>query len=141
LLSRREYSTAEITGRLLDRGYAEQDVQAAVVSLRQEGLLDDARAGRAHVRTSALVKGRGRHRIRRELEARGLDRTAIDIAVGEVPPVQELETLQRLVARNLRNQPLDRDAERRLYQRLLRRGFDARDITEALQRARTAADG
>ena len=40
-----------------------------------DGTLDDRRAGAAHVRTASRVKGRGRLRIRRELEARGIDRT------------------------------------------------------------------
>ena len=138
LLHRRDYSIAELTTRLIDRGHDEDKVREAVTALRAEGLLDDGRTGRAHARTSALVKGRGRHRIRRELEARGLDRAAVDAAVAEVSPDTERETLERLIARASRGEPLDEAAERRLFQRLLRRGFDADAIRKSLKQAKAA---
>jgi len=133
LLNRRDYSVAEITTRLLDRGHADEEVQSVVAALRADRLLDDERVGRAHVRTASLVKGRGRHRIRRELEARGLARQAADAVVAELSRDDEQAALDRLVERATRGERLDADDERRLFQRLLRRGFDADAIRTTLK--------
>ena len=137
LLNRRDYSIAEITRRLIDRGHPEDEIQEVVAALRAQGALDDDRVARAHVRTSSAIKGRGRHRIRRELEARGLSRQTAESATGDLSPDQELQTLTRLVERATRAGPLDAAAERRLHQRLLRRGFDTEAIRRALKTARS----
>jgi regulatory protein len=77
LLGRRDYSSTELTTRLVDRGYAVDDVRTAIEALVADGTIDDRRTAFTHVRTAARVKGRGAHRIRRELEARGIDDAVI----------------------------------------------------------------
>jgi regulatory protein len=121
---------AELTTRLVDRGHEAADVDAVVAALRAEGLLDDERLARTHARTASAIKGRGRHRIRRELEARGIDRGLADRAVSDLSRADEAETLRRLVERKTRGRALDMAGERRLFQQLLRRGFD----TDAIRR-------
>ena len=77
LLSRRDYTTHELRAKLVDRDYSEAEVAECVDGLQGQGLLDDRRAAAAHVRTASRVKNRGRLRIQRELEARGLARDVI----------------------------------------------------------------
>ena len=133
LLGRRDYSTAELTARLIDRGYDLTEVEALVATLRNERFLDDVRVAQAHVRTASAIKGRGRHRIRRELEARGIESAVVDEATSRLSADDESESLQRLVERKTRGRAMDVAARQRLFQQLLRRGFDAGAIRKAIQ--------
>lgn len=132
LLGRRDYTSTELTTRLLRRGYAEDDVRGVVASLVADGTLDDARAAAAHVRTAATIKGRGRLRIRRELEARGVSRAVAHDALAQVSDDDDRRAIERIVARRRGTGPLAPAERRKLFQQLLRRGFAASAIGAAL---------
>jgi regulatory protein len=135
MLGRRDYTANELTARLTERGYEPPDVAAALETLASERFLDDARAARAHVRTASRVKGRGRLRIRRELEARGIDADIALDALAEISPEDEAEAIARLLSRQREalESPEGRD---RLFRKLLRRGFSADAIAKALKARR-----
>lgn len=138
LLARRELTAAQLRERLLRRDYSPEDVDAAVDRLRETGALDDARAARAYASTAARVKGRGRLRVRRELEAAGVDdeaaRAALDAAYAEV---DEAALIERAIDRRLRG-PLHDDAHlARLLQYLVRLGFPSSAALGALKKRRT----
>src|SRR5690242_6859922 len=99
LLSRRDYTSAELRDKLASREYSAGDIDEALASLAAERLLDDRRAAAAHVRTASRVKGRGRLRIQRELEARGLDRDVVRQALEELPAADESAALDRWLQR------------------------------------------
>lgn len=132
LLGRRDYSTAELNTRLVDRGYAADDVRAAVDALVADGAIDDRRTAFAHVRTAARIKGRGRERIRRELEARGIAPADIRDALAQVTADDDLEAIERLLVRRRVPRPVPRELRRRLFQQLLRRGFPPPLVARAL---------
>lgn len=132
LLGRRDYSAAEITTRLVDRGYEPADVDAVVAALVADGAIDDRRTAFAHVRTAARIKGRGAHRIRRELEARGIAAAVITEAMAQVSPEDDRTAIARLLARRRRTSPIPPDERRRLFAQLMRRGFAADAIARAL---------
>jgi regulatory protein len=134
LLGRRDYTAAELRQRLTDRGFAPDLVEATLADLREQGLQDDTRAAHAHVRTASRVKGRGPYRIRHELQARGVPADAIDASTASLTPEDVRETLERLLARKHLTLPLPDDERRRLFQRLLRRGFSAEAIAEVLKK-------
>jgi regulatory protein len=136
LLSRRDLSRAELTARLLARGYPEDDVEAALHRLAETGAIDDRRTAAAYVRTASRVKGRGRLRIRRELEAKGIDRSIAREALDEIPADEDRRAVERFVARASTRAGADTPAgRRRLFQQLLRRGFDAEVIGRVLKGA------
>jgi regulatory protein len=132
LLGRRDYSSAELITRLVDRGYAVDDVRTAVDDLTADGAIDDRRTAFSHVRTAARVKGRGTHRIRRELEARGIAAPIIREALEQLSPDDDLGAIRRLLARRRLPQPIPPDQRRRLFAQLLRRGFAASLVSRAL---------
>ncbi|HWB29054.1 MAG TPA: RecX family transcriptional regulator [Vicinamibacterales bacterium] len=134
LLGRRDYTAAELRQRLTDRGFAPDLVEATLADLREQGLQDDTRAAHAHVRTASRVKGRGPYRIRHELQARGVPADAIEASTASLTPEDVRETLERLLARKHLTLPLPDDERRRLFQRLLRRGFSAEAIAEVLKK-------
>lgn len=133
LLGRRDYTTAELTAKLIDRGYSHDEVSRALGQLAGDGLVDDRRAAAAHVRTASRVKGRGRLRIARELEARGLAPPVIADALSALTPDDETREIERLLERRRLPGRPDAAQRRRIFQHLLRRGFSAELIAAVLR--------
>src|SRR5919106_2771689 len=84
LLARRELSVEELRARLLDRDHTRDEVGAALERLLEAAALDNGRVARAHARTAAGVKGRGRLRVMRELLAMGIANDTAAAAVADV---------------------------------------------------------
>jgi regulatory protein len=133
LLGRREYSTVELTRKLIERGHGADEVERTVATLAQERIVDDRRVAEAHVRTSTRIKGRGAVRIRRELEARGIRAALAQEVTSDLSADDQLGAIARLVTRKTAGKPPDVATRRRLFQQLLRRGFPADLITKALR--------
>jgi regulatory protein len=106
-----------------------------VERLAQSNALDDRRAASAHVRTASRLKGRGRLRIQRELDARGFTREVARDALAEIPPDDDLEAIKRFVDRKRRTLDDTPAGRRRLFNQLLRRGFSAAMISKVLKGA------
>jgi regulatory protein len=139
LLSRRDYTTAELRERLLARGCEKRETDDLINGLAADRTLDDRRVAAAHVRTAGRVKGRGRLRIVRELAARGIDRDVARELVRDLSPEDEAESIARVLTR--KRVPLVPSAaeRRKIVQHLLRRGFPGDAIDQALRKRRRNA--
>jgi regulatory protein len=133
LLTRRDYTAAELRKRLGAREYSSDQIDEAIADLTAQGLVNDRRAAAAYVRSAARIKGRGRLRIQRELEARGLDRATVREALDELPASDEAAAIQRFLDRRRVPAQLDSANRRRVFQQLLRRGFAADLIADVLK--------
>lgn len=71
LLSRREHSIAELTQKLMEKGFDEICIDEVLAVLVEEGLLSDARYVESYVR-SRMNRGFGPVRIQQELRQRGI---------------------------------------------------------------------
>jgi regulatory protein len=137
LLARRELSVDGVRARLLARDYPAAEVAAAIDHLLETGALDDGRVARAYARTAATVKGRGRLRVVRELQAMGIDRHTASEAIAEVfGDLDERSLIARALQKKLRGRKIPKDAAERarLYQHLMRQGFSPAAIDHALGR-------
>jgi regulatory protein len=137
MLGRRELSELQIRQRLARRGHEPADIEAAIVRLTANRSLDDARVAGAIVRTATAVRGRGRLRIRRQLQAAGIDaetaQRALDAVFVELDPDALLEaSLAKRLAAD------DCIADDRQFQRLFRyligQGFEADRVLALLRR-------
>jgi len=133
LLSRREYTAHEVEKKLLERGCSSDDTATVIAALVAERLVDDRRAAAAHVRMAARIKGRGRHRIERELSARGVAKDLVRELLREITPDAELSAIRRLLVRQRIPPHADPATRRRLFQRLVRRGFSSDAVAKALR--------
>ena len=125
MLSRRELSRAQLEDKLQKKGFDPEEIGAAVLRLQDTGALDDLRTARALAYTAAHVKLHGRFRAIRELQARGIDRDLSVRTVDEVyGELDQQQLLERALARRLKGQIESRGELRRLYQYLVRQGFD-----------------
>ena len=126
LLARREFSAAQLTERLVTKGYEPDDTAVAVARLKTEGAVDDRRAAAMIARRAATIAHRGPHRARREIEAAGIAsevaRAAVDAAYAEAGIDAVLE---RALDRRLSGPVRDRKHFERLCRHLIRQGFDS----------------
>ena len=132
LASRRDYTAAELTDKLRDRGFDADTIAGALDDLRARGVVNDARVAAAFVRTASAVKGRGRIRIARELKARGVSAETISAALDHVPREDELASIRRILNRKKWTPGAPLAARQRMFRHLLGRGFPADLIGKAL---------
>ena len=102
ILQHRFNSEAELRRKLRAKRFENDEIDATIARLHAEKWLDDERFAGAFVRTRAN-KRVGKLRIRRELHAVGVSRSAAEQAIAEnVDPAREQEALVALCARRMR---------------------------------------
>ncbi|MGE0451691.1 MAG: regulatory protein RecX [Vicinamibacterales bacterium] len=141
LLGRRELSERQLRQRLARKGHAESEIDEAIARLTAERALDDRRTADAIARTEALVRRRGRLRVRQALEragiAPGIAKTAIDAAFADQD--EEAAAEAALVRRLREDRPIADDREfQRLYRYLVSRGFESDRALRVLRSRRRA---
>ena len=139
LLARRELSVEGLRARLLERQYPDYEIDRAIAHLLETGALDDLRVARAYARTAASVKGRGRHRVQRELQDMGIPKPVAAEALGEVfGELDERTLVAKALQKKLRGRTAIKDAAEsaRLYQYLMRQGFSQAVVMDALRKLR-----
>ena len=137
LLGRRELSVVQLRSRLIEREHSPEEADEAIAKLLENGALDDRRVARAYARTASKIKGRGRLRVTRELQALGISRDIVAEAVAEVfADLDERALIDRAIQKKLRGgkKPSTMQERARLYQFLMRQGFTPAAVSTALRR-------
>ncbi len=133
-LKRRLLSERELAERLLKRDYAEAEVLATLEKLRALGYLNDKRLAEDRALTGVNRKV-GRHKVRRNLDAAGIDETLAHDAVEDAySETDESKTAREiLLAKKPQFDRLDLlTARRRAFGLLMRRGFGEDETTRAI---------
>ncbi len=139
-LEPRARSVAEVRRRLTGAGYQPALVDGAIERLLELGMLDDEAFARAWVESRDRARPRGERAIRQELGLKGVDRSTIDLVLGErreataglpgedgVTVSADQAAAERLLARNARSLARvadPRQRRQRAYALLARNGFD-----------------
>jgi regulatory protein len=144
MLGRRELSEAQVRQRLARRGYDEAAIDAAVVRLRSDRSIDDARVAGAIARSETSLRKRGKLRVRRQIEAAGIAADTAQRAVDET--FQDLDGDALIAAaldKRLRGRTrIEDDREfQRLYRYLASQGFESDRIVPLLRRLYKAGSG
>lgn len=130
LLERRDYGSAELAAKLVEKGASPSDAEAAVARMVEYGFVNDENYA-AMVARHYAAKGYGPARIREELRRRRLDRELWDAALDAAP--ENSEAAYRLFAAKMRG-GCDKDAVRKASAALVRRGFSWEDVRAAAER-------
>ena len=137
MLSRRELSEAQIRTRLTRKEFDEDEIEAAVERLRQDGTLNDRRVALAAARMESAIRHRGRARVIQKLRTLGIDSEIAESAVNEVfEEVDEGALLDRAFERRLRGQTakeLDEKGRARIVRGLVGQGFSIDAILKRLK--------
>jgi regulatory protein len=142
LLSRRNHSRYELKRKLRGKGFAGEEIEAALQDLAERGYLDDAKTAAAFVASRAR-SGKGRGRLAAELAARGVSRADSEAALAGIDPGDEearllaaLEKRRRTLAAGLT--PAARS--KKLFDHLVRRGFRPGAVLQALRKKGEPSD-
>lgn len=142
LVAARSWPEGKLRERLAAR-YDDDEVEAALARLRELGLANDLAWAERFVRDRFERLGKGRHRIRSELAARGIDAETAEAAMAAVFGSDEgalaereraarvLESLRRTLAPRASETGGD-EAKNRLFRRMLARGYPASLVRDLL---------
>ena len=137
LLAAKQRSVEELRERLLEgRGATKANVEEVIARLREYGYLDDAKFAQSYA--SLRLRGRpiGRRRLQRDLWLKKVDKqtaeTALDEVFGATP---EEELIDRAIAKRnrLRGKPKTREEAKKLFDHLLRQGFEFDLVSERVR--------
>ncbi|MGE0863653.1 MAG: regulatory protein RecX [Vicinamibacterales bacterium] len=127
MLSRRELSESQVRTRLARKEFEDDEIEAAVERLRQDGTINDRRVALSAARLESAIRHRGRARVIQKLRSLGIDGDTAESAVNEVfEEVDEAALLDRAFERRLKGQApadLDDKARARIVRGLAAQGF------------------
>lgn len=132
-MARRAHSRAELRRKLARRGYAEDEVAAAVNRLAEMHLQDDGEFAAGHVRRRSA--SRGPLALSAELAARGVDRGLVDEALAGLTAEAQLASAIDLAGRlAARSRPAGyQELLAKVGTKLVRRGFTPGLVRAACQ--------
>lgn len=141
MLARRELSSARLRDKLQRKGYPPREIEETIDRLQDEGALDDRRTADALANRAAHLRLQGKYRAIRELQSHGIDRDLARQVVDEVyDEIDSQALLTQALGKRLTGSIESPAQLRRLYQYLVRQGFDsAAARTALLARATPAA--
>lgn len=132
LLTYRDRTGRELAERLVADGYPEETVDSTVGELRRSGLVDDARFAESLAR-SLIARGYGRIRLRRELEAHGVDSGLTASVLAESLTEEDELGSARRIASALAARPAADPSK--IAARLARKGFPSAVAIQATRLA------
>lgn len=136
-INKRRHTKKELIDKLVRREYDIDVAKEVADYLEEAGYIDDSDYARRFISDAVKIKKHGMVRIKRDLSAKGVDRTVIDSVLGNL----ELDTesvLADLLKSKACNMDLNDEKQlNRLYGFLLRRGFKFNEINSALAEYRT----
>lgn len=134
-LGRRAHPRRELERKLLRGGHEPAEVSATLDALAAAGLLDEA-ATAAELARFEAARGRGSRRVAASLRARGVGEADAARALAAHGGESESARLKAALERKARSLPGGLTAvsrSRKLFDHLVRRGFDPTAVREALR--------
>ena len=136
LLARRDHSCSELSGKLVDRGFSQDQIQWAVDRCLRFCYLDDRRFASLYMK-QLQRKGYGCHRIRQMLVIKGVAHDIISTCLAPLccDAVQIRDCRNAIIKKlkNSRNDGASPEAKAKLHRFLLNRGFSAAIIGQVLE--------
>ncbi|ORB57867.1 recombination regulator RecX [Mycobacteroides saopaulense] len=126
LLTSRARTRAELTERLVRRGYPDEVSGRVMDRLAAAGLINDADFATQWVRSRHTYSGKGKRALAAELRTKGVSAENAAAALAQIDADSERSRAEELVAKKLRTENLDDGgvrAARRLVAMLARRGY------------------
>lgn len=134
LLAAKQRSVAELREKLsTTRGATKANIDEVIARLSQYGYLDDARFAQSYASLRLRERPIGRRRLQRDLWLKKVDKKTAETALDEVfETTPEEELIVRAIAKRirLRGKPKTRDDAKKLFDHLLRQGFEFELVSE-----------
>ena len=139
MLARRELSEAQLRQRLVRREHDPTAIDDVVARLKADRSLDDARVAGVIARAETGLRKRGKHRVKRKIEAAGIASAIAQRAVDETFQDLDSEALMAsaLEKRMRGRETIEDDREfQRLYRFMIGQGFESDRVMALLRRLR-----
>src|SRR5438132_1698238 len=137
LLTAKQRSVAELRERLLEgRGATKPLVEEVIARLSEYGYLDDAKFAQSYASLRLRERPIGRRRLQRDLWLKKVDKQTAGAALDEIfEATPEEELIVRAIAKRirLRGKPKTREDAKKLFDHLLRQGFDFELVSEKVR--------
>lgn len=137
LLSAKQRSVEELRERLLaGRGATPELVETVIERLREYGYLDDERFAQSYASLRLQQRPIGRQRLQRDLWQKKIDKQTVDAALDQVfEQTPEEDLIDRAIAKRirLRGRPKTREEAKKLFDHLLRQGFEFELVSERVR--------
>ncbi len=135
-LNQRERTVNEVRRHLEGKGLAAELIDATIRTLADQGYLDDRRFAQMFIADKRELERWGSERIRRRLQARGIDRDLVAAALLEGSDsggaATELDRALGVLRRRFPGPPHGRRERERALGVLLRKGYDSDLALDAL---------
>lgn len=140
IITRGDTSVADMTRRLIRRGYSSSCARAAAAYLDERGYIDeDEQIGRVAMRLAE--RGYGRSKIAAELMRRGYGRTAINETLSQIAESFDfVASCADTIRRRYGDPPYTKEDSARIYASMRRTGHVHSDIVAALRRVEARED-
>jgi regulatory protein len=144
MLGRRELSEKQVRERLARKAYEPDEIDEAVVRLREERAINDQRVAEAIARMETGIRKRGKVRVRMQLERAGIPKETAKQAIDSVfEGIDDEALIEASLRKRLRGRDIiadDREFQR-LFRYLVGQGFESDRVMQALRAKRkTASD-
>ena len=137
LLAAKQRSVEELREKLsTTRGATKAMVDEAIERLREYGYLDDAKFAQSYASLRLRERPIGRRRLERDLWLKKVDKKTAGDALDEVfESTPEQELIDRAIAKRmrLRGKPKTREEAKKLFDHLLRQGFEFDLVSEKVR--------
>jgi regulatory protein len=145
LLAAKQRSIEELREKLsTTRGATKEVVDEAIQRLREYGYLDDAKFAQSYASLRLRERPIGRRRLERDLWLKKVDKKIAGDALDEVfESTPEDDLIERAIAKRirLRGKPKTREEAKKLFDHLLRQGFEFELVSEKVRAlAKSEAD-
>ena len=111
-------------------------VDEAIERLREYGYLDDAKFAQTYASLRLRERPIGRRRLQRDLWLKKVDKQIVESALDEVfESTPEDDLIDRAIAKRirLRGKPKTREESKKLFDHLLRQGFEFELVSEKVR--------
>ncbi len=137
LLAAKQRSVAELREKLATtRGATQAMVDEAIARLSEYGYLDDAKFAQSYASLRLRERPIGRRRLERDLCLKKVDKKTAESALDEVfETTPEEDLIDRAIAKRvrLRGKPKTREDAKKLFDHLLRQGFEFELVSEKVR--------
>ena len=137
LLAARQRSVAELREKLsTSRGASQPVVEEVIARLTEYGYLDDAKFAQTYASLRLRERPLGRRRLQRNLWQKKVDKQTAEAVLDEVfVATPERDLIDRAIAKRirLRGKPATREDARKLFDHLLRQGFEFDLVSEKVR--------
>jgi regulatory protein len=137
LLAAKQRSVEELREKLMTgRGATKPVVEEVIARLREYGYLDDAKFAQSYASLRVRERPIGRRRLQRDLWMKKVDKQTVETALDEVfETTPEADLIDRAIAKRvrLRGKPKSREDAKKLFDHLLRQGFEFELVSEKVR--------